>query len=209
MMDTHYEKHLSRDEVEERTKQLVELFSSQESLSAEFDGFHRDLRAARRRLRELDGRVRVVSREIRSGVSLLPRQQEIPTEGDLCEPVAPSKFDQLYPVARTHPALFEDLRACGFALAPGQIAALNALHEDSGKFEAIANWARVGRAREEWGQRGRKGEAPIAGLTVPLLPPAPEAWAEVVNAGAPVAKPAKKATRGARPLTSKKKRAKG
>ena len=120
-------------------------------------------------------------------------------------PPVPSKFDQLYPRARTHPALLDDLTACGFILTPEQCAKLLTVHEDTGKFDAIADWARKLKARTERSQP-MDIVPPIAGLVVPLVPPMPEAWTEIVNAGKPVAaKPAKK-KRGARPLTSPKAR---
>lgn len=116
---------------------------------------------------------------------------------------APGEFDRRYPRARTHQTLISDLLDIGCALDYGQLAAINALHEDSGKFDAIAHWARVSKAWAAEHPNDRDlGPAPT---WLPKPVPRPEAWTEIVNAGVPVGnrdvKPPKK-KRGACPLTS-------
>lgn len=181
---------------------------------AEIDNYRDEMAEHRRCVKEsaaeierLEQRERQLRRELRSGTVLEARQRTLeyadtqrerpePDEGDSCDPPAPSKFDQLYPVARNRVDLEQDLLAMGYALDTAMAVALRKLHPDSGKFEAIAHWARIGRARNE------PTEAPVAGLYIPVSPPIPEAWNEIVNAGAPVAAKVSRKKRGARPLAN-------
>ncbi len=210
MTSTHVEKRLTRDEVEGRHEQLVQLFSSQESLSAEIDGYRRDLRAARRQLRELDTRVRVVSREIRSGVVLIPRQQALPDPGidamtdepapEVDPPRVPTLdvFAKLYPCARDAPELRAALRTL---LTEAQRTTLEAFPLVTGTpaFDAIAHWARTERARLDGPERAQRGEPGIAGLYIPTCRMPQELVAALKQK-----KPKKQ--RGVRPLTSKGKK---
>jgi len=67
-------------------------------------------------------------------------------------------------------------------------------HPASGIFNAVANWARIEKAHLDAGKR-----EPVAGLTIPRREPMPEKLAELLGV-----KPKQK--KGARPLTSPKRR---
>lgn len=197
MTSSHYEKRLTRDEVETRHDQLVQLFSSQESISAEIDGHRRDLRAARRQLRELDTRVRVVSREIRSGVALIPRQQALPDPGidgttdtpapEIDPPGPPSRHGEgpLLDAAQLR-HLVTCVRPKEFWPTPKQVESWHAdVRAD------VQRWCRMAHTRAH----------PIAGQPVPHDFTMPNVLANIEH------EPAKK-KRGARPLTSGRKKGK-
>ncbi len=200
MTSTHVEKRLTRDEVEGRHEQLVQLFSSQESISAEIDGYRRDLRAARRQLRELDTRVRVVSREIRSGVTLVPRQQALPDPGiDAMTDEPAPEIDPPGPPSRHGPGPLLDaveLRHLVTCVRPKQFWPT---------LKEVQGWHPEVRADVQRWCRTEHGKAhPIAGQPVPHDFTIPNVLENVEFARAAKAKK----PRGARPLANGRKKVK-
>jgi hypothetical protein len=106
------------------------------------------------------------------------------------------KFETLYPIAKGHGSLRDDLHE---ALTDEQYAKLpngtvESWKTDTGIFQGVANWARTARARKDSTSR-----APgLEGVTFPEPGPMPAPLAELLGDAAP--KPKKK--RGARPLSS-------
>jgi hypothetical protein len=93
------------------------------------------------------------------------------------------KFAQRYPAARD----FTDLMvALGQALTLEQLKSLSAkamvkLHPSSAEFQDIAHWARVSNARADTMASAQRGEPGEGGITIPLLPPMPEALMQALG----------------------------
>ena len=213
------ERILTEAEVHERRVLLEQFLDEQDDLAGAIDEKRREIKEHNVSIERVTWRVRQLRTEIRTRIvndPAPPPQQHLPhesftvqssdgtrvtvtpTRAAARDEPGPNMFEMRYPIARNHPDLFRDIKDAGHVLDPAMAVALNALHEDSGKFEAIAHWARVSKAYA----LERKGPRDLGPLPawMPMPVAQPEAWIEIVNAGEPVAaKPKRK--RGARPLT--------
>lgn len=191
----YYERVLTPLEIKQRTDQTLDLMRELDDLRTDVDDRRREIRNLTASRKKLEARISQYRREIHSGRVLEPRQLEIALEQPTPGEPQSDKFDELYPLARTHAALRDYLQD---ALSDKQYSKLTEgtvenWHLDSGIFHGVASWARLEKAH-----RDVRGREPIGGLHLPRKQPMPAMLKELLGGKAAPKK------RGRKPGTARR-----
>lgn len=216
-MNTTYEKVLTAAEIQAHKDQRDALWNEWRDCQRHILQSRADARAEQKNAKKLLLEIDCLQGEIKSGTTLVPRQQELPVtladpqldstdDTDPCDWTTYHEFETGYyeSFARAHPAATtHDQLAGGLSrlFPPSQwgtadlVAQVKKWHPSSVFFQDVAHWARVEFAHLDSEARGIEGAVP--GITIPARTPMPEALTHALGKGpkshrAKPAKPAKK-----------------
>lgn len=189
----YIEVHLTSAQIHERRLKLEQELDEQDKLTGDVASKKLEIKDTNVAIERVTARVRQLRSEIRLGYVMEAREAQLqlpspdiddtllerpadPSAAKTSPPPPPRDvFADLYPAARTHGALRDDLHD---GLTDSEYSLLvngtiEAWHPDTGIFQGVAHWARVARAHADSAGRAAAGEPGIAGLNIPALGPKP------------------------------------
>jgi hypothetical protein len=135
---TDYERMLSPTEIEERTKQALQMLRQVDQNLAEVSARRREIRALNADRKKLELRATQIRREIDSGKVIEGAQVSLDMDVSLPDP-----FEARYPMARDHDRLHAALSVVLQGVLVPSLETLEKWHPSTGIFQGIAHWART------------------------------------------------------------------